>query len=843
MKKGMCFLLAFLLILGCVLTPAASAAKKGAEKKNIAIVFDNSGSMYIRENKAWCRATYAMEVFAAMMNEGDTLTIYPMHEVTVNGKTYDSESPVVISGPKNAELIRNIYTPDPLGTPIETIDAAYQGLKGGGGEKWLIVLTDGDTFYEDNRDLGVSATKEKLSEKLGEYNKAVNVMYLGIGSNAVMPSVSENGSTRYYGDKAGDSAQVLSKLTYMCNMIFGRDTMPVTDNRIDMDLSMKKVIVFVQGRDVSSISAANDRGEIGTKLDEHATKYSTLGAGGDNKGNTVDDNLQGMIVTYEDCLAGDYTLSYSGSASSAVAYYEPDVDLVVQLVEASTGRIIGGEDIAYSGDYELRYGLMDNQTGQLTESDLLGSTHYEVDYTVNGESFTASSDRKQDSLKLALAPGDVLDATIAADYLSGYHLEKDAPDFGWPEGGFRVQVRTIAVEELTMELTEMRDEYMLSELEKAGRFTLKTAYQGVPLTGETLASVVPNLRLEGGNAEVTWEPNADGTGFDVFLKYAGGDAASTECGDYKLLADITFTNEDGQTGTSSVAEKEFTITDDGYGLTSKLEAPQSFFRASEMEKGEPLRLTLARDGEPLTDEELAGVSVEVDADGLDYEVVPLPGESALAIRLKNRDGAPMGKRDVVCSVNARDRVGRDIHTTSKTSIEVQKYPLWMRWAVAGAILLLAILAAILIMNQKVLPKQVTRQGETDFNIGGKAIEDSAKIGYKRGSKSLDISPPSAPAYPYVSCGAKLKLEAVSPRRIPSKKRQIMVTEVQAGSDIDSVEVGAAVYERDKATGRFVKEGSNPTMLSHNSVITVNGTAQNSKGKKKTAILTQQLRFK
>ena len=203
----------------------------------------------------------------------------------------------------------------------------------------------------------------------------------------------------------------------------------------------------------------------------------------------------------------------------------------------------------------------------------------------------------------------------------------------------------------------------------------------------------------------------------------------------------------------------------------------------------------------------------------------------------------MGKRDVVCSVNARDRVGREIHTTSKTSIEVQKYPLWMRWAVAGAILLLAILAAILIMNQKVLPKQVTRQGETDFNIGGKAIEDSAKIGYKRGSKSLDISPPSAPAYPYVSCGAKLKLEAVSPRRIPSKKRQIIVTEVQAGSDIDSVEVGAAVYERDKATGRFVKEGSNPTMLSHNSVITVNGTAQNSKGKKKTAILTQQLRFK
>ncbi|MBR6951106.1 MAG: VWA domain-containing protein [Oscillospiraceae bacterium] len=843
MKKGVCFLLALLLIAGGLLAPAAMAAKRGAEKKNIAIVFDNSGSMYIRENKAWCRATYAMEVFAAMMNEGDTMTVYPMHEVTVNGKTYDSGSPVVISGPKNAEIIRNIYTPDPLGTPIETIDAAYQGLSRGGGEKWLIVLTDGDTFYENDRDLGVNATIQKLSEKLGEYNKAVNVMYLGIGANAVMPSVSENGSTRYYGDKAGDSAQVLSKLTYMCNMIFGRDTMPITDNRIDMDLSMKKVIIFVQGRDVSSITAANDRGEIGTRSDEHATKYSTLGAGGDNKGSTVDDNLQGMIVTYENCPAGEYTLSYSGNASSAVAYYEPDVDLVVQLVEASTGRVISGGDIAYAGDYELRYGLMDNQTGQLTESDLLGNTHYDVDYTVNGESFTASSDKKQDSLKLALAAGDVLDATIAADYLSGYHLEKDAPDFGWPEGGFQVQVRTIAVEELTMEVTQLKDEYRLSELESVGRFRLKAAYQGVPLTGETLASVVPNLRLEGGNAQVTWEPSDDGEGFDVFLKYAEGGAAETECCDYRLLADVTYTNEDGQSGTSSVMEKEFSITDDGYGLTSKLEAPQTFFRASEMDRGEPLRLTLAKDGEPLTDEELAAVSVDVEADGLDYEVEPLPGESALAIHLKNRDGATMGKRDVVCTVNGRDQVGREIRTTSKTGVEVQKYPLWMRWAVIGAILLLAILTAILIMNQKVLPKKVLRQGETDFTIGGKTIEDSATVAYNRGSKTLDITPPAAPSYPYVSCAVKLKLQAVSPRRIPSRDRQMMVTQVQAAADIDSVEVGAAVYERDKATGRFVKEGSNPTMLSKNSVITVNGTAQNNKGRNKPAILTQQLRFK
>ncbi|MBQ8975782.1 MAG: VWA domain-containing protein [Oscillospiraceae bacterium] len=844
MKKGWCFFLAVLLVISCAAVPVSAAGQeKASAVRNIAIVFDNSGSMYADENKAWCRATYAMEVFAAMMNQGDTLSIHPMHEVTIDGKRYDSANPVVVSGPKNAEIIRRIYTPDALGTPIETIDAAYNSLARAKGERWLIVLTDGDSFYENDQDLGGSATAEKLTERLGRYNRQVNVMYLGIGSGAAMPSVKDGGAYRYYGDKAGDSGQVLSKLVYMCNIIFGRDTMPVSGNTLDLDLSMKKVIVFVQGKNVSNISAKNASGDnIGSKTEEHGTRYSNLGAGGYNGGNSVDENLQGMIVTFENCRAGEYTLSYSGDASSAVAYYEPDVDLVVRLVEASTGNIIGGDETAYAGQYTLSYGLKDNQTGELTESELLGDTHYEVRYTVNGQEHTASSDKKRDELTVSLEPGDVLDATITADYLSGYHIEKAGPDFGWPEGGFKIEVRTIDIDQLEADVSGMMESYSLSELEKDGAFTLTASYNGEPLTGELLGRVEPHLSVEGGDIDVTWEPNADLSGFDCHLKYHE-DAQHTRSGDYKLSYGISYTNEDAQTGQSRSREIPFTVLDDGYGLEAELEASQTYYRLSAIEEGEPLILRLSKDAQPLTDEELRNVKVELDTGGIPYDAQPVSGQSSYSIRLRQGDDITTGKHDITCTAAMRNNVGREVSAEAKTSVEVQKYPLWLRWAVLGLALLLVLLVIWLIMNQKVLPKHIKANGETDFNIGGKTVEDNAKLGYKRQSKTLDISPPSAPAYPYVSCAAKLKLEPVSPRRVPSARRQAAVTEVVASNDISSVEVGASVYERDSVTGKFVKEGSAPTIISSNSVVTVNGTAQTNKGKKKTAILSQQLRFK
>ncbi len=841
MKKPICLVLAILMALNCmVFSVSAASGEKSQTRRNIAIVFDNSGSMYEYNNLAWCRAIYSMEVFASMMNEGDTMTVYPMHQVEIDGKRFDSSNPVIIHGPSEAETVRKMYTPEAEGTPIETIDAAFNGMRGKDGECWLIVLTDGASFHENDRDLG-GQTSAKLTERLSEYNKSINILYLGIGASAAMPSMN-GGQYKYYADKASDSDQVLTKLTNMCNMIFGRDTMSVSSNEVNIDVSMKKMILFVQGRDVSNVSVTDVNGnEIGQKSDVHTMKYSELGAGGDNHGNAVDENLQGMIVTYSDCRAGSYRLSCSGDVSSAVAYYEPDVDLVVQLVDEG-GNVISGDEVAYAGNYTLRYGLKDNQTGQLVESDLLGSTHYEIEYTINGETYTASSDRKQDSLTVSLEAGDVLDATISAEYLSGYRITKSGPDFGWPDGGFQIEVRSIDPNLFTLTLTGGQADYPLSEMEDLGHYHLSASYAGVPLTGELLERTEPRLEVVGGNIGVTASRSADGSGFDIQLLF-NQDPLHTDTGEFILRYGVSYTNEDGASGLSPALEQPFTVTNDGYGLSMKMSAEQTYYEIAKIEEGEPILVQLAKDGEALSDEELEAVTLEIDTEGIPYEVEINRGMSGFKIFLKSGDKIETGKHKIYCKATTVDSVGQNIGAEDDLQIDVQKYPSWVRWAITGGILLLLLLLVLLILNQKVLPKKVLRAGDSDFNIGGKTIEDNAKIAYSKSSKSLDITAPSVPTYPYVSCSVKMKVAAVSPRRIPSGKRQMEVTEVKATNDITSVEVGASIYELDPATGRFVKEGNSPTIISNNSVIAVNGTAQTPNGRKKTAILSQQLRFK
>ena len=48
--------------------PKEVQAAQAGKNRAIYVVFDNSGSMYKPGNMAWSQATYAMEVFAAMMN-------------------------------------------------------------------------------------------------------------------------------------------------------------------------------------------------------------------------------------------------------------------------------------------------------------------------------------------------------------------------------------------------------------------------------------------------------------------------------------------------------------------------------------------------------------------------------------------------------------------------------------------------------------------------------------------------------------------------------------------------------------------------------------------------------
>lgn len=756
-------------------TARASGTAKDSVSRAIAIVFDNSGSMYMSGNMAWCRATYAIEVFASMMNQGDELQVFPMYDVTAKGKTYTSQSPVTVSGGSDLSVIRDMYTPFAGDTPIETIGDAYQALqRSSADEKWLIVLTDGAEFYENGAGLG-SNTSARLSQVLTEYNKSANVLYLGIGSVAVMPSVTGNGQYQYYADKASNSADVLSKLTNMCNMIFGRDKLDAVGSQINFDVSMNKLILFVQGSNISGVTLKDASGaSVGSPSLEYSPRYSERGAG-DGIGSSsfgIDRSLSGYIAIYDMPLeAGSYSLGYSGDVSNVSVYYEPDVDLVAQLTDENGAVITSSSDL-YPGTYSIHYGLVD-KNGDMTTSALLGSTNYEVTYVLNGKTETVTSD-KSGQVTLELKEGDVLEGKIHVSYLSGYSITKDSSQLGWPSGGFQVTPRPAG--SLELKVSGGQDSYPLSQLEDSS-FQVQVYYEGVQLTGEALEQVKFDAALEGGNAG--YELVRDGDNCALCLRYAGS-AEATDCGAYHMTLSASYTDEFGVTATSNQAALDFTVEDDSYQLAMDLQGP-GYFVIADLEDSDPVLVKLSLSGQPMTDEQLAATTLTVEGDGLTVTQEPLPGESAYALHIVGDEHAVSGKYALHIRAATHDQIGREITAEGTKQVELSTYPLWLRYLLIALLILLIIALILFYLSRKILPKKIAvNSAQTVFTVDGEMVQGAAKCNYSGGGKkrgSIQVSTPAYSGSPLVKGGFALQLQAVSPRRVKSNRRRALVTNI------------------------------------------------------------------
>lgn len=484
------------------------------DTRAIAIVFDNSGSMYDAGDQAWCRATYAMEVFASMLNEGDVLQIYPMHPITVGEKEYTMHSPLQITDSKQATTIRDIFTKDAGGTPIESIDCAVSGLQSAhSNKKYMVVLTDGGTFSKNGHGLSKDRTKVELDKRIqGNAGSSMTVMYLGIGSEACIPDTRE--SEYFVKKQAVNTADVLSTLTDMCNLIFGRDTLPksrIDGKNIKFDISMSKLIVFVQGENISDLKIKSENDDFSGKIiNSQQTQYSTKGAG-DYK-SVPDKSLQGMMVTYEDCSAGSYTLEYSGTATSTEVYYEPNADLDFVFTDSEGNNV--DLNALYEGEYKVAFGMKDAKTGKLISSELLGNPHYEGSYSINGVKTPITHEGYSGEVPITLKMNDTFEAELTVTYLSGYVISKNSSDFGWPEGGVKVLAPPLG--EFQAKLTVKQGYILIKEIENAETIVVDLTIDGKKLTEEEFDAVQVSAECDG--LSYTMEPNKEESQYLIKLE-------------------------------------------------------------------------------------------------------------------------------------------------------------------------------------------------------------------------------------------------------------------------------------------------------------------------------------
>ena len=233
-------LLFFLLLLTGVTGMSKVRAADGEispTKKIISVVYDDSGSMYDADS-SWSAANYAMQAFAALLNEEDEMYITYMSDVG-----YETEGAVDIDLSDMDSAVKWIREGEKVGhsggTPMRSVQIAMDKLKSiqeddPNTQFWLVILTDG-AMSSDIEGYLDSDLQELLNDYAGtamSNGSQDYINYMGIGSAAV--------------DIQGDSAKgldavqagtdIVPVLSDIANRISGRmeftgDQISQTDGR------------------------------------------------------------------------------------------------------------------------------------------------------------------------------------------------------------------------------------------------------------------------------------------------------------------------------------------------------------------------------------------------------------------------------------------------------------------------------------------------------------------------------------------------------------------------------------------------------------------------------------
>ena len=842
MKKCISLFLTLFLLLTFVVidAPTVYASTKVNPSRAIAIVFDNSGSMYINDdnspNMAWCRATYAMEVFASMLNSGDTLQIYPMHPISVGGKEYTMNSPLQITNASQAATIRDIYTEKASGTPIESIDAATEGMqKVKADKKYLIVLTDGDKF----NGLNEKNAKKQLDERFQkQMNDGVTVMYLGIGSNVIMPDTAN--SDKFAKEKAADSEMVLSALTKMCNQIFGRDTLPENHKNgrtVEFDISMSKLIVFVQGNNVSNLKVTNASGLVGEQIATVSTKYATQGCG--NYKSVSDESLQGMMVTYKDCPAGTYTIEFTGKETSIEVYYEPDADLDFVFTDTSGNDI--DPNALYEGDYKVSFGMKDAKTGELISSDLLGNPHYEGTYSINEVEYPITHEGFSGEEQVSLNMNDTFDATLTATYLSGYRITKNSLDFGWPDFGIKVAARPAG--DLRIEISGGDRTYSLQNLKEGTPYIAKVYYKGTQLVGEALKSVGLKWDPDTSNAEIKQEFADDH--YKLSLHYKDPSAPqNTVCGKCKVTIHA-FYSEKGSDEAQAQASLTYNIDSDASSFRMDLSAPQDYIVIGDLDESKAIVAELTVNGKKLTPEEFKAVTLNVDCGDISHTVTPNEADSTYLIKLNSTEGIAEGNYPIKVSAEYTDHIGRKTEANDEVSVTLSNTPLWVKWLIALLLLILLIILIWMILHIRVLPKKV-KPIDCDMNFYGEDVTNDTTFKINRNSGQMVVRSQYAGTNVDVVMNVRPGKESYLYK--PQKRRSIEVVSSSVRksgmASINNVELGSISYRHDEDKDNLVRdpENNNNFVLRNGNEISFSGTMPDASGRDRDFSTSLKLKF-
>ncbi len=519
-----------------------ASADTRAPSRTINLVYDDSGSMILSDDNVyvdrWCQAKYAMEVFAAMLGEKDTLNIFFMSDYASSSA---SKTPgLTLQGSKEASVtegnvkqVHDILT-SPSGTPYAAVQDAYRQLQDvTTDEKWLVVLTDGE--FADR-------PIEQVGADFKEYaaDGSVKVMMLAMGSVPVK-NLGVDGVDGVFAEAAGSGNEILGKLTGICNQIFQNNELKLSDLSAKVTVPMSELIVFAQGKNVSIDSVTDSAGNTFKPTSNvnvmYSTKPSVDGAAySDDPKVVVADDLIGYVATFDTYLApGDYTFNVTG-ADSVNVYYKPHVTIAAYLYDED-GKEVTAEEHLVAGTYTVQYGFLDASTGEKVEdTSLLGNIEYtstikNVDPSGNENVMEVSAG------ELVTITEGTLQIDVAAQFLD-YNVVNTTLNYDiFVKSDLVFSLETNPTYKLNLSGFENPDEAMVLTVKKnnIGGETELTAEEWALL--ETV-----DVKAKGDMGDFRIEKSEEVGKFYIYPTLKDGDPIKTASGDIKITIKGGFVN-------------------------------------------------------------------------------------------------------------------------------------------------------------------------------------------------------------------------------------------------------------------------------------------------------------
>jgi len=401
--------------------------------KAVHIVYDDSGSM-IKDNGVyldrWGQAKYAMEVFAVMLEEKDTMRVYymsdfdPLHNGNVNAPARINMSGSEPPGSRVAK-VHNMVT-SAWNTPYDAVAKAYAELKDvDADEKWLVILTDGEFNFLNGRFVDINKEKVPVDDFFRQYvnESNVKIILLAMGDDAEV--IKADPGRGIFFEQARNSNEILGRITAICNRIFNRNKLTFRNEsrrEFSFDVPMAEFFILAQGADikVNSINGGGTYSPSETVSVRYSEKAATNFA--NDPGVIISRGLTGVVAIFRDIPKGNYTLDVSG-AQTVEIYYKPAVAVAIKLY-TWWGREIHMEDYPEGlpeGSYRIKYGLIDPD-GKFINSSLLGNVQYEATVQNGGKTAPIKSGSiiktKGGELKIDVT-ARFMDINTSVDSLSG----------------------------------------------------------------------------------------------------------------------------------------------------------------------------------------------------------------------------------------------------------------------------------------------------------------------------------------------------------------------------------------------------------------------------------------